>query len=88
VLFLLIGLPLNLVLLGLFFWYCSMRPRSFAASLFGSAALSVLVVTLALTHYKHIVSPRRLASQPGWAEAARTPAPVLHTAPAAAAALN
>ena len=58
-LFLLLSLPLNLVLLGLFFWYCSMRPRSFAATLLGSAALSALVVALALTHYKHIVSPRQ-----------------------------
>lgn len=55
-LFLVVALPLNMLLLGLFLWYTSMRPRQFAASLLGTGAAAALAVALALLHYQHIVS--------------------------------
>ncbi|KAL4451645.1 hypothetical protein ABPG75_007307 [Micractinium tetrahymenae] len=57
VLFLLIALPLNLVLLGLFFWYTSMpTPRAFAASFLASGAALALGVALALVHYQRMAT--------------------------------
>ncbi|EFN55879.1 hypothetical protein CHLNCDRAFT_145486 [Chlorella variabilis] len=53
-LFLVVALPLNMLLLGLFLWYTSMRPRQFAASLLGTGAAAALAVALALLHYQHI----------------------------------
>jgi preprotein translocase subunit SecD len=50
-----VGVPLNLALLGLYCWYRSMGPRRFAASLAASAAALAVVVTLALLHYQRIV---------------------------------
>lgn len=58
-LFLLIALPLNLVLLGLFLWYTSMpSPRAFAASFLAAGAALALCVGLALVHYQRMVRGR------------------------------
>lgn len=55
-LFLIIGLPLNLVLLGLYLWYrAAGSPKRFAASLAGSAAAAALIVTLLLLHFQRLV---------------------------------
>lgn len=56
VLFLIIALPLNLVLLGLFLWYTAMpTPRAFAASFLASGVALALCVGLALVHYQRMV---------------------------------
>lgn len=64
VVFVLIALPLNLVLLGLWLWYCAMSPQSFTMSFVGAGATMLLVVVLALAHYKRMVS-RACVGVPG-----------------------
>ncbi len=55
-LLLIIGLPLNLVLLGLFCWYrAAGSPKRFAASFVGSGMAAVLVMTLLLLHFQRLV---------------------------------
>ncbi|GAB4815444.1 hypothetical protein N2152v2_002490 [Parachlorella kessleri] len=53
-LFVVISLPLNLVLLGLWAWYCAMTPKRFAASFVGAGVMMAVLVTVALVHYKHV----------------------------------
>jgi hypothetical protein len=54
-LLLIIGLPLNLVLLGLFCWYqAAGSPKRFATSFVGSSAAAALVVTLLLLHFQRL----------------------------------
>lgn len=56
VLFLIIALPLNLALLGLYCWgRAAGGPRRFLMQLGAVAAAAALATTLALTHYKHLV---------------------------------
>ena len=58
-LLLIIGLPLNLVLLGFFCWYrAAGSPKRFATQLAGSGAAAALLVTLLLLHFRRLVRGR------------------------------
>lgn len=58
-LLLIIGLPLNLVLLGFFCWYrAAGGPKRFATQLAGSGAAAALLITLLLLHFRRLVRGR------------------------------
>lgn len=68
VLICIVATPLNLVLLGLHLWAkAAGGPRRFLLQLGGAAAAVALALTLALTHYQHLV--RRAAGGRGMARA-------------------
>ena len=59
VLCIIIGLPLNLVLLGLFCWYqAAGGAKRFAASFAGSSAAVALLLALLLLHFQRLVRGR------------------------------
>lgn len=55
-LFVVIALPLNLVLLGLWLWYRAMTPKRFLASFVSTGVLFVLFVAGGLAYYERVVS--------------------------------